>query len=126
MKIHGIAIVHAKKKRKMKIKIKLKQSGWLDETERQKLIRSHNIRPTEVQWEFEYDFIDDDDFVICERIWTDMNQYQGEIWNAMQPLPAPRPHTALSVGDEVSIDGRVYVCADFGFQKKGQEIVEQN
>ena len=119
MKKNGIAIANAlnQRRRKMKISIKLKTSGWLDEETRQRLITSMNIRPAEVEWEFEHDFEDDNDFVICERIWTDMNRYEGEVWDSMQPLPAPRPHTALSVGDEVRIDGRAYVCADIGFKK---------
>lgn len=100
----------------MKIAIKLKTSGWLPEIQRQALIKQLNIRPAEVEFEFEYDFEDDNDYVICERIWANMNQYQGKVWDAMQPLPAPRPHTAMSIGDEVRIDGRAYVCLDFGFK----------
>jgi hypothetical protein len=29
-----------------------------------------------------------------------------------------RTHTSISVGDEIVIDGREYICADFGFIKK--------
>lgn len=100
----------------MKIQIKLKTSGWLDEPARQQLITSLNIRPAEVEFEFEHDFGEDHDYAICEKIWSNMNQYQGEIWEAMQPLPNPRPHTAMSVGDEITIDGRKYRCEDFGFK----------
>jgi hypothetical protein len=32
-------------------------------------------------------------------------------------LSAFRTHTAISVGDEIEINGQVYICADFGFEK---------
>lgn len=53
---------------------------------------------------------------ILEIVYADTNLYQGYIWNLLQPvLPVNRTHTALSVGDEVEIDGQLYVCADMGF-----------
>lgn len=56
------------------------------------------------------------DLELCERIYANTNLYQGVIWDALQAvIPADRPHTALSIGDLVSIDGRKYVCADLGF-----------
>lgn len=56
------------------------------------------------------------DLELCERIYANTNLYQGVIWDTLQAvIPADRPHTALSVGDLVSIDGRKYVCADIGF-----------
>ena len=103
----------------MKIAVKLKTSGWLPELERQVLIKQLNIRPADVEFEFDFDLgREEEDSYICERVWADMNKYEGKIWDALEPfLPAPRPHTALSVGDEIRIDGRAYVCADFGFEK---------
>lgn len=101
----------------MKIAIKLKANGWLAESFRQNLIKQLNIETPEIEFDFEYDFEDDSDFVICERIWANMNQYKGKVWDAMQPLPESRPHTAMSVGDEIKIDGRAYVCAEFGFEE---------
>jgi hypothetical protein len=107
------------KESKMKIAVKLKTSGWLPELERQVLIKQLNIRPADVEFEFDFDLgREEEDSYICERVWADMNKYEGNIWDALEPfLPAPRPHTALSVGDEIRIDGRAYVCADFGFEK---------
>ena len=56
------------------------------------------------------------DLELCERIYANTNLYQGVIWDALQAvIPADRPHTALSVGDLVSIDGRTYRCAELGF-----------
>lgn len=49
------------------------------------------------------------------------NLYDGADWDAMQPLPEGRSHTALSVifkrGDYVTIDGRTYEVASFGFDE---------
>ena len=55
---------------------------------------------------------------ICEQIYKQTNTYGGPVWEIIQPLlSATRTHTSLSVGDEVEIDGQVYICADFGFEK---------
>lgn len=109
----------------MKIAIKLKASGWLPEAMRDVFIKQNNLQP-EVNFEFDYDFgREEEDAYVCERVWADMNKYEGDIWNALEPfLPSPRPHTAMSVGDEIRIDGRAYVCADFGFEaiNKGESI----
>jgi hypothetical protein len=46
------------------------------------------------------------------------NTYSGNLWDIIQPqLSENRTHTALSVGDEIEIDGQVYIVADFGFEK---------
>ena len=40
------------------------------------------------------------------------------LWNVIEPrLAEDRTHTSLSVGDEIEINGQVYVCADFGWVK---------
>ena len=40
------------------------------------------------------------------------------LWNVIEPrLAKDRTHTSLSVGDEIEINGQVYVCADFGWVK---------
>ena len=52
---------------------------------------------------------------ICEHLFRDTNLYQGNWWVLLQPLPEDRTHTAMSVGDEVTIDGRTYRCMDIGF-----------
>lgn len=54
---------------------------------------------------------------ICEIVYADTNMRQGYTWNMLQPkLSETRTHTALSVGDEIEIDGARYICADFGFE----------
>ncbi len=63
-----------------------------------------------------FDFGTATDLEICERIFSNTNRYAGMFWEALEPvLPANRPHTALSVGDKVEINGREYVCAEVGF-----------
>ena len=61
-----------------------------------------------------------DDLEICELVFANTNLYQGEVWDALQPLPAERTHTSLSVGDVVVVDGRAYECAFFGFDRAAQ------
>jgi hypothetical protein len=57
------------------------------------------------------------DEMLCEFVFRDTNTYSGSLWDLLQPLPESRTHTALSVGDTVEIDGRVWKCADFGFER---------
>ena len=53
-----------------------------------------------------------------EVVYQQTNIYEGNLWNVIEPkLSAFRTHTAISVGDEIEIDGQVYICADFGFDK---------
>jgi hypothetical protein len=55
---------------------------------------------------------------VCEEIYKQTNTRSGPVWEIIQPkLSAFRTHTAISVGDEIEIDGQVYICADFGFEK---------
>ena len=70
-----------------------------------------------------------DDFRICEAIYKVTN-LQGELaefgaslteinlWKTIESKLSPtKTHISLSVGDEVEINGQVYICADFGFEK---------
>jgi hypothetical protein len=70
-----------------------------------------------------------DDITICEAIYKVTN-LQGELadfgaslaeinlWERIESELSPlRTHTSLSVGDEVEIDGRAYICKDLGFQR---------
>ena len=70
-----------------------------------------------------------DDLRICDAIYKVTN-LQGELadfgaslaeinlWETIESKLSPtRTHTSLSVGDEVEIDGRAYVCKDLGFQR---------
>ena len=55
---------------------------------------------------------------LCEGIYQSTNLRAGGYWDIIQPLLSEtRTHTAISVGDEIEIDGQVYICADFGFEK---------
>jgi hypothetical protein len=69
--------------------------------------------------EFKLPVSDKTDLAICEEIFKQTNLYQGTWWSLLiQPLLSQtRTHTALSVGDEVEIDGVAYICADLGFIK---------
>jgi hypothetical protein len=53
---------------------------------------------------------------ICEDIFEATNTRSGRIWDAIQcDIPADRTHTAISIGDEIDIDGTVYRCAAIGW-----------
>ena len=56
------------------------------------------------------------DLELCELLFCETNLYEGALWDAMEPhLPPARSHTALSVGDTVTIDDRVYRCEPVGW-----------
>ena len=57
-----------------------------------------------------------DDEALCEKAFRETNLYTGYLWEALQPLPEGRTHTALSVGDEVTIDDRTYRCEHIGWE----------
>jgi hypothetical protein len=62
--------------------------------------------------------IEDDmtDLEICEALFEATNLRTGWLWGALQyDIPADRTHTALSVNDEIDIDGTVYRCAPIGW-----------
>lgn len=55
---------------------------------------------------------------ICEFVFHDTNTYSGEFWNLIEPvLPEDRTHTALSVGDEVEVNGKRFRCESVGWQE---------
>lgn len=75
--------------------------------------------PTSVQFDLD---THDSAQTLCERVFRDTNLYQGSIWDIVEPiLPENRTHTALSVGDEVAVDGKVFRCASIGWE----ELVSQ-
>jgi len=64
---------------------------------------------------------------ICEIVYADTNMYQGYTWAMIEPkLSKARTHTALSIGDEIEIDGIAYVVADFGFVKKEEAEIKMH
>lgn len=67
--------------------------------------------------------IQGDDITIAEAVFHDTNLYRGRLWDLLKPvLPENRTHTALSVGDTVTIDGVTYRCASEGWE----EVIETN
>ncbi len=53
---------------------------------------------------------------ILEKAFRDTNQYSGVFWDALEPhLPEDRTHTALSIGDTIEVDGRVFRCDLLGW-----------
>jgi hypothetical protein len=91
-------------------KVKITWKAFGDKPERGRFISSV---------EFEVPFITPkSDAEICESIYKATNIYGGFWWDVIQArLSSTRTHTAISVGDEIEIDGQVYICADFGFEK---------
>ena len=68
--------------------------------------------------EFETEFAVENANQFCEVVYHVTNTQSGDLWTVIQPsLSATRTHTSISVGDEIEIDGQVYICADFGFEK---------
>jgi hypothetical protein len=66
--------------------------------------------------ELEFDFGVFTDTEVANAIYSNTNHYTGKFWDALQAvIPADRPHTALSIGDKVAIDGREYVCSEIGW-----------
>ena len=60
----------------------------------------------------------DDHITFCEKVFADLNLYTGWVWDIVEPLLSPnRTHTALSVGDEIEIDDKVYRCENVGFSE---------
>lgn len=56
------------------------------------------------------------DLEICEGLFEATNLRDGRLWDALQyRIPADRTHTALSVGDEIDVNGTVYRCAPIGW-----------
>jgi hypothetical protein len=58
-----------------------------------------------------------EDWQICEKMFEATNLQDGAAWEIVQPLPPNRTHTSLSVGDYVSVDGRMYRCASIGWDR---------
>ena len=69
--------------------------------------------------------LDGDDMVWLEYLFECTNLYQGAIWKLFLDgkMPEDRSHTALSVGDQVVLDGRAYGCAMTGWDILEDETV---
>lgn len=56
------------------------------------------------------------DLDICNWVYRDTNKYQGDMWDMIEPLLSnKRTHTALSVGDEITINDNTYRCEPMGW-----------
>ena len=56
--------------------------------------------------------------VICDMTYRATNLYEGAVWDLIEPvLDARRTHTALSVGDEVEVDGVIFRCERIGWAR---------
>lgn len=65
------------------------------------------------------------DLQICEEIFEATNLRTGWMWYALErSIPTDRTHTALSVGDEIDIDGTIYRCAPIGWDVVGKYEVD--
>jgi hypothetical protein len=52
----------------------------------------------------------------CDMVFRATNVYSGALWDLIQPMLSPdRTHTALSVGDEVTVDNVTYRCEHAGW-----------
>lgn len=72
----------------------------------------------------DYDLaLPDDPITALEALFEASNLYSGPLWAEMerQGLPSTRTHTALSVGDVVTLAGREWLCSRFGWTS--QEVV---
>lgn len=73
---------------------------------------------TSVEFETEFAITDENRDQFFGVVYQQTNTYQGNLWSIIEPKLSPfRTHTALSIGDEIEVDGQVYICADFGFEK---------
>jgi hypothetical protein len=71
-----------------------------------------------VEFETEFKIAEADVDQFLNVVYRVTNTYSGNLWDIIEPkLSAFRTHTALSIGDEIEIDGQVYIVADFGFEK---------
>jgi hypothetical protein len=71
-----------------------------------------------VEFETEFKIAEADVDQFLNVVYRVTNTYSGNLWDIIEPkLSVFRTHTALSIGDEIEIDGQVYIVADFGFEK---------
>ena len=92
-------------------KIKITWKAYGDKPEIGRFISS-------IEFETEFKITENDVTQFLEVVYRTTNTYSGNLWQIIEPLLSEtRTHTSVSVGDEIEIDGQVYICADFGFEK---------
>lgn len=69
-------------------------------------------------------FLPTDPHAACEALFEATNLNRGSLWEQLsaQGLPPTRGHTALSVGDEVHLDGHTWRCAPVGWTDTGPTV----
>lgn len=73
---------------------------------------------TSVSLETLFDITDANRDTFLSVVYQQTNLYAGNLWNLIEPHLSPmRTHTALSIGDEITIDGVTYRVAEVGFQR---------
>lgn len=73
----------------------------------------HEVTEVVVEWELADDLTDSE---VCEAVFAQTNLYHGELWDLVEPkLSERRTHTAVSVGDEVTVRGITYRCESVGW-----------
>jgi hypothetical protein len=71
-----------------------------------------------VEFETEFKIAEADVDQFLNVVYRTTNTYSGNLWQIIEPLLSKtRTHTSISIGDEIEIDGQVYICADYGFEK---------
>lgn len=61
-----------------------------------------------------------DDITVLRALFENTNLYTGPFWDRIEPLlPSARNHTALSVGDFVTVGRKTYRCDRFGWEHIG-------
>jgi hypothetical protein len=99
------------RERKNMSQVKITWKAFGDKPEQGRFISS-------VEFETEFKIAEADVDQFLEIVYRVTNTYSGELWKVIEPELSPtRTHTSISVGDEIEIDGQVYICADFGFEK---------
>ena len=94
--------------------------NFIDKSDTFSEIRGTGVRvdPTMSEFETEFKIEESNLDKFLEVVYHNTNTYSGNLWQIIEPkLSAFRTHTSISVGDEIEIDGQVYICADFGFEK---------
>lgn len=92
-------------------KVKISWKAFGDKPDQGKFVSS-------VDFETDFKIAEADVDQFLNVVYRVTNVYSGNLWDIIQPKLSPtRTHTALSIGDEVEIDGQVYIVADFGFEK---------
>jgi hypothetical protein len=63
-------------------------------------------------------FCQNDNVLVAEHVFEATNLHSGPVWDRIEPnLPEERNHTALSVGDMVTVRGQTFRCEPAGWSE---------